>query len=264
MSAAERGRLERLQAIADCRAYLARDADDAESNGLLALLLYENDERDAAQPHIDAALRRDSTQCEALLASASMQLDAEQEASARATFEKLLGAHPSCGRAWLGLALIELGRLQLKAAKRDIQLAAKYIPDHIGTWHVLAWIEIILGNVVDAEHAFQRALAIDRNFGETHGGLAVIAAMRGEDAEARLGIKRALRLGPDSMAALYAQMILLERAGQGAQARAALEKVFAQSVPRGKRTYRDLVARQMMRVREQVAVSLSPSSARTH
>jgi tetratricopeptide (TPR) repeat protein len=241
----------RDEAIVDCRALLAQDTADAEANGLLALLLYERDERDTARRHLDSALRRDPTQCEALLTLASLQFDAEQEALARASFERLLGAHPNCGRAWLGLALIELGRTQIKAAKRDILLALKYMPDHIGTWHVLAWTEIMLGNVADAEGAFQQALAIDRNFGETHGGLAVVAAMRGDVDEARLAVKRALRLDHDSLSARYAEMILLEGAGEKTAARATLEQVLARPAARGELTYRDLVVRQMMRIRTQ-------------
>jgi tetratricopeptide (TPR) repeat protein len=197
------------QAIVDCRAYLAQDTGDPESNGLLGLLLYEHEERGAARRHIDSALRRDPTQCDALLTTALLQFETEQDDLARATFEKVLGAHPSCGRAWLGLALIELGRSQVKAAKRDILFALRYAPDHVGTWHALAWIEIMLGNIADAEGAFQQALAVAPNFGETHGGLAVIAALRGEADEANILIRRSLKLDLDSMSARYAEAILL-------------------------------------------------------
>jgi tetratricopeptide (TPR) repeat protein len=245
----------RVEAIADCRAHLALEPEDPEANGLLALLLYERDQRGAVQRHIDNALRHDPTQCEALLAQASLQLDAQQQTLAYASFKSLLAAHSTCGNAWLGLALIELERLQPKSARSLILRALSSMPDHIASWHVLAWIEIMLGKFVDAERAFQRALVVDRTCGESHGGLAVTAALRGFENEARLCISRALKLDHDSVLARYAEMLLLEHLGRVKEARDALGQILARPARRGDLTYRDLVIRKMMRMRGQVATS---------
>jgi tetratricopeptide (TPR) repeat protein len=241
----------RVEAIADCRAHLALDAENPEANGLLALLLYERDQRGAVRRHIDNALRVDPRQCDALLAQASLQLDAQQQTLAYASFEALLVAHPNCGQAWHALALIELERLQAKAARDHMLLALKSMPDHIASWHVFAWIEIMLGRFVAAERAFQRALAADRTCGETHGGLAVTAALRGLENEARLCITRALKLDHDSVLARYAEMLLLEHAGRVKEARDALVQILGRPASRGELTYRDLVIRKLMRVRAQ-------------
>jgi tetratricopeptide (TPR) repeat protein len=244
----------RAEAIADCQAHLAIVADHPETSGLLALMLYELYEYDqtqaeAARSHAKAALSQDPKQLEALLALASMQSGAQEYVAARRSFDTLLLEHPRCGRGWFGLALIELADSQIEAAKRDIEVAATHMPEHIGTWHVLAWVEIIRNDVAAAELAFTKALALDRSFGETHGGLAVIAALHGREDDARAGIKRALRLDSQSLSAQYASVLLLQRHGQHGEARQVIEAVLARPTARGDMRYRDLVEAQMSRLR---------------
>ncbi len=233
------------EAMADCKTHLFVAPDDADAHGLLALLLHEQGQTDAATAHISAALRQNPTQLEALLALASTQSDARQYDAANVSFDILLKAHPQCGRGWLGLGLIKLSHRQTDAAERDIELAAAHMPDHVGTWHVLAWTQILRSDVSAAERSFERALALDRTFGETHGGLAVTAALQGREADAGACIKRALRLNPQSMAARYAQMLLLKRRGEGDAAQALLDAFLASPVPRGDMRYRDLVGMHM-------------------
>lgn len=235
-------------AVADCKARLAAEPDDAEANGLLALILYDQRRVDEARAHAEAAVRRNPRQVEALLALASMHADARQFATARSTYDALLEADPGCGRAWLGRALIELGDMHLEAAERDIESAAQHIPQHIGTWHVLAWTRLLRADVPGAGAAFEQALAVDRNFGETHGGLAAVAALEGRDEDARAGIQRALRLDPLSLSARYAEMVLLQRAGRREEVRAVLDEVLARPVAGSDLHYRDLVALQMARL----------------
>jgi tetratricopeptide (TPR) repeat protein len=230
------------EAIVSCRARLAAAPTDVEAQGLLALLLQEQGRHEEAQSHIDAALAENPRQLEAMLAQAGMQRDRHDYDAAQASFENVLSAHSDCGRAWLGQALIKLGRLQFEAARQDIEHAAACMPEHIGTWHVLAWTEIMRGDVIAAELAFDRAMALDRNFAETHGGLAVIAALHGRESDARANIKRALRLDAQSMAAQYAELLLLQRADQHEQARAVLETFMARPVAGGDIQLRDLVA----------------------
>ena len=207
-----------VEAIADCRAHLAVAAGDAETHGLLALLLHEQGQNQTAKEHASVALKDNPQQLDAMLASASIHSQAREYEQAQPAFEALLRAHPGCGRGWLGLGLIKLSQMQTNAAKHDVELAAARMPEHNGTWHVLGWIHIMSGDLLAAEAAFQRALDIDRAFGETHGGLAVVAALQGRESEARQGIKRALKLDPQAMSARYAEIALLRRGGQHTQA----------------------------------------------
>lgn len=229
------------EAVVCCRAHLAAAPEDAEAHGLLALLLQEQHRHEDALPHVEAALKQNPKQLEALLAVAGTQRHLHDYAAAEVSFDTLLSAYPECGRAWLGRAMIKLGHLQFEPASQDIERAAACMPEHIGTWHVLAWTRLMRGDVVAAELAFDRAMALDRNFGETHGGLAVIAALQGREADARGSIKRALRLDGQSMAAQYAEMLLLQRAGKHEQARAVLEAFMARPVAGSDMQFRDLV-----------------------
>jgi Tfp pilus assembly protein PilF len=186
---------------------------------------------------------------DALLVRASLYSEAREYGAARASFTALLEAHPECGRAWLGLGLIKLSQGEVEAALRDIELAAAYVPEHIGTWHVLAWIQIMRRDVSAAEAAFLRALALDRNFAETYGGLAVIAALQGREVDAHSSIKRALRLDPQSLSARYAQILLLHGHGHYPEATAVLDEVLARPLDRDGTRYRDLVNAQLRSLR---------------
>jgi tetratricopeptide (TPR) repeat protein len=228
-----------------CRECLVAQPADADANGLLALLLYEGGQGEAARANIEAALASDPRQREGLLAEASIQADARNYDAARKAFDTLLQAHPQCGRGWLGSALVELAFMNLDAALSQIERAALHMPGHIGTWHVLGWIEILRGKPVAAEVAFERALAIDRTFAETHGGLAVVAVMQGRTDEARDSIKRALRLNPQAMSPKYAQMLLLRDSGQQEAADEMLDSVMARRVVGRDQQYRELVVAQM-------------------
>jgi tetratricopeptide (TPR) repeat protein len=234
------------EAMAGCRTLLQLTPQDAETNGLLALMLYESGRLELAREHVRVALEQDSKQLEALLALASMQADAQEYVAARVSLNTLLQAHPQCGRGWLQWALIELSHMKLELAKQYIERAAAYLPGHIGTWHVLAWIHILLGDDLTAQAAFESALALDRNFAETHGGLAVLAARQGREDQARSSIKRALRLDSQCMSAACAQMVLMQREGQHKQAEALLASVLARPVASGDMQYRDLVIAQML------------------
>jgi tetratricopeptide (TPR) repeat protein len=151
----------RTEAIAECKRLLEVLPDDPSAHGLLGLLLHEQPSFEAAQDHIEAALRADADQLDALLALASIQADAHQNEAARATFNRLLQADPRCGRAWFGLGMVELIERRIEAAAHAIELAATYMPDHLGAWRALAWIRVTQGEVEAAALAFDRAMALD-------------------------------------------------------------------------------------------------------
>ena len=93
------------------------------------------------------------------------------------------------------------------------------MPTHVGSWHVLAWAQLLSGELDAAEENFNRALDLDRNFAETHGGLASVAAIRGEKTKAEHLIDVALRLDQDCLSAKFAQSVLVGNAGDSAKAR---------------------------------------------
>jgi Tfp pilus assembly protein PilF len=91
------------------------------------------------------------------------------------------------------------------------------MPDHIGTWHGLGWTALFLHDLAGAQAAFQHALELDRNFGESHGGMAVVLARTGQRAAAEEAVEIALRLDRHGMAAHYARAVLDGQADDSAQ-----------------------------------------------
>jgi tetratricopeptide (TPR) repeat protein len=246
------------EAIATLQTHLGVSPDDTEAHGLLALLLQEDGHDDEARAHVDAALERNPRQVEAMLALAAMQSNGPETAAARKSFDAILRIDPRCGRAWLGLALLNLRELRLDAARHDIEEAASHLPEHLGTWHVFAWTQLMLGDVGGAQSAFERAMSVDRNFGETHGGLAVVAALQSREEDARQLVRRALRLDPKSLAARYAEMLLMQRQGRDAEAKAVLDSILSRPAGRGGLQYRELVVAQLQALRARAEDSAPP------
>jgi tetratricopeptide (TPR) repeat protein len=179
------------------------------------------------------------------LAWAQMQVDI---AAAQVSFEDVLAAHPQLGRGWLGLGLTKLQRSRVQDAITDLQRAAQCLPDHIGTWHALAWTHLLQGDAIASRAIFERALALNRNFAETHGGLAAVAALQGRTKDAHASIRRALKLDSQTMSVRYARIVLLQRAGRHREAQAVLDDVLDRPAPDGGAPLRDRVVAQHLRL----------------
>jgi tetratricopeptide (TPR) repeat protein len=80
-------------------------------------------------------------------------------------------------------------------------------------------------NLPRARAAFEGALECDRNFAETHGGLALVAHLQGRRQEAERALETALRLDKRSPTARYAQALMCGTRLDG-QARAAVEHIL--------------------------------------
>lgn len=145
---------------------------------------------------------------EALVVDGTLALGELEVDAAVARFEQALQAHPDEGRSLAGLGTAHLVRRDFAAALPLLEAAHRAMPAHIGTLHLLAWCRLFMGEPAAAQRDFARALDLDRNFGESHGGLAVVAALRGARAEAEREAELALRLDPASLSARYARMVL--------------------------------------------------------
>jgi tetratricopeptide (TPR) repeat protein len=129
--------------------------------------------------------------------------------------------HP---RAWIGRGLARLARLDSVAASADLDRGAEQFGDHIGSWIAAGWAHYASGDLVEARSRFERALAIDDSFGETHGSLAVLDALAGDIASAKRRTVIARRLDRESFSVMLAQAILAQ--DDPATARAIVEKAF--------------------------------------
>lgn len=198
----------------------------AEVHGLRALLLLDLGETARASTEAARALDADSEQYEAALVSGTVSLWARDVETSTATFQRVLASHPDAGRALLGLGQNLMLRGDVPAARAVLDRASTEMADHIGTWHALAWCQLLEGDLACARHSFDKAFAIDRTFGETHGGFALVHALRGEREEAEESIKRATRLDPAGQSARYAQSVLLLDEGRLDEARKIVEGIL--------------------------------------
>ena len=120
-------------------------------------------------------------------------------------------------------------RGDVPGARALLERASVQMPDHIGTWHALAWCQLMEGDLAGAKRSFDKAFALDRTFGETHGGFALVHALRAERKEAEESIKRAMRLDPQGRTARYAQSVLLMDAGRVEEARQLIDGMLGRT-----------------------------------
>lgn len=197
---------------------LGQRPDYAAALGVRALALLDQGETDAAYASATACLARYPEQHEALLVAGTVALWRRVLEESGAHFVRALARHPSSGRCLSGLGQVRMQQNRLGEARQLLRDATIAMPDHIGTWHALAWVDLLEGDIDAAEASYQFAYDLDRNFADSHGGLALIHVLRGRNDEADLAIRRALRLNPQCPTALYAQTLLLDAEGRGDEA----------------------------------------------
>jgi Tfp pilus assembly protein PilF len=206
---------------------VAIDSDHAAALGVRALALFDHNDFNGAAQAARECLGRHPDQHEALLVAGTQALWAQQLDTAQTHFERALTRHPNSGRVLSGYGQLLMLRNDLTRARQVLEHAVRTMPDHIGTWHALAWTQLLQGDSAAAEASYRRAYALDRNFGDSHGGLALIDALRGNFDEAELGIKRALRLDPNAVTARYAKTLVLDARGDHEASEALLGTLIA-------------------------------------
>jgi Tfp pilus assembly protein PilF len=222
-------RLKQLEAALEALAPIQSGARLAEVQGLRALLWLDIGDTAHASEQAELALKADPDQHEAGLVRGTVALWSQQLLESTAAFQRVLERHPESGRAWLGLGQNVMLRGDVPAARSMLERAVTEMPDHIGTWHALAWCQLLEGDLAGAKHSFDKAFALDRTFGETHGGFALVHALRSERKEAEESIKRATRLDPQGRAARYAQSVLLLDDGHVDEARKLIDGILART-----------------------------------
>lgn len=133
--------------------------------------------------------------------------------AARALLSQGAQQQPSLGRAHLGLGLAAAYAGDLPLAVEALKSATAATPTHLGSWHALAWMQMLNQDFVGAEASLQAALAQDANFGETHGGLALLAALRGDREKAEAHVRTGARLDPQGVNVTVARVALQQGSG---------------------------------------------------
>lgn len=121
----------------------------------------------------------------------------------------------------------------LSAAVTGFQRAISLMPMHIGTWHGQGWTHILRKDLAAARVSFEKALELDRNFAESHGGLAVVLALQGEAEAAKGQLELADRLDGANLSARYAQAVLSGDAQNAEFVQRLAERLLKARVQRG-------------------------------
>jgi tetratricopeptide (TPR) repeat protein len=203
------GQLDR--AMAWTRAAEQQRALDAQAAGVASLIAIDASDLAAAQRWSGASLSSDSPSdhpVEALVAQASLALAARDAKLAAQLADVALQRQPGDGRAWSTRGFAALLGGDLAAARGAFDKAVSAMASHIGTWHGLGWTQILQGDLAGARASFETALALDRNFAESHGGLAVVLARQSLRQEAAEHAELALRLDKSNLSGRYAQALL--------------------------------------------------------
>ncbi|CAM4163742.1 tetratricopeptide repeat protein [Pseudoalteromonas byunsanensis] len=241
------GQIEQAQQVLE--KYLPEQAN-AEALGLYAMCCLDLDDKDKAEHFANLALQQSQTQLDALLALASCELAKHEIANAEYFVEKCLEINPMIGRTWSLAGQINLYNAQYTAAVETLSKAVTLMPDHIGTYHLLAWAYLILNDVDKAAEQFEQALELNPNFADSHAGLAIIAINRGQFDVAKTLTKKALRLDAHSFTALYAQSLLAAQDGDEDAASKMIEQILSSQSNVDKQTYKQLIEKAVFTINE--------------
>lgn len=180
----------------------------AQAAGVASLIAVDSGRIDLATSWAIRALTVEPEQIEALIAHATIALTQKNTEAARHYTQLALAKNPLDGRILSLLGFTEMYELKIDQALIHLQKAVTYMPDHIGTHLGLGWLYFIQKNLDAASAEFETALSLDRNFAESHGAIAVVAATQNETEKANQHIELALRLDRANLSAPYAQAIL--------------------------------------------------------
>ena len=216
-------------AIESCRHWLSRHPSAA-AEGYLAILEMDDGNMLAAHQRAAALLARQPENVDAALVEAMWMTEQQEIDSARACFERIVQAQPENPRGWLGVGLANLYLEQNAAAIEALQTAYRHMPGNVGALTTLAWARFVSRDLAAAEQTFREAIALDRNFGEAHGGLAITLVFLKRYHEARRETRIALRLNPKGFGAIYAHGALMAIDGKRPQGEAEIAAALQRAV----------------------------------
>ncbi|WP_158266338.1 tetratricopeptide repeat protein [Allosphingosinicella deserti] len=176
----------------------------------------------------EACARGAGAHPDALATLGTLTLGEERPAEAMTLFEQALAQNRQVPRAWVGLGLAKLLSGRGDEAADDIDRGAEMFGDHIGSWIASGWAYFVRQDLVTSRERFERALAIDETFAESHGSLAVLDVLDGRLDDARRRSDTALRLDRQCYSAALARTLLLAGGGNPEAAQRIFENALRQ------------------------------------
>jgi len=186
---------------------------------------------------------RAGDQPDALTTLGTLALSEHENGAALTLFNRALAANSNLPRAWIGKGLAEMAAGKHEAAAVQLKKGAELFGGHVGSWIAAGWAALLSGEQAEAQACFERALALDHNFSESHGSLAVIYILQGRLEEARRSTSVALRLDSASFSAALAQTMLLAGQNDRAAARAVFERAITTPISANGATIADAMRR---------------------
>lgn len=220
--------LTRLEdALACGQALSKRFPDNQALMGTLASVAIDAEKPDLALQYA----KRAGDNAEGPAAHGILSLGEQDISGSLAAFETALRKDPANPRALVGkgLSLLVSGDMDEGAVALD--RGAERFRTHIGSWVAAGWAHFIMQDYPTARLRFEKALALDPNFSETHGGLAVLNIVDGKWDQAARECEIALRLDKNCFGAALAKSLLLQHRGHPQIARKVLD--VAMSTPVG-------------------------------
>jgi tetratricopeptide (TPR) repeat protein len=150
---------------------------------------------------------------DALTTLGTLALGEDRATEALAMFDAALAQAPAVPRAWIGRGLAKLLSGQSEGAPADLDRGAEMFGDHLGSWIAAGWAYFINHDLAAARARFEKALAIDPNFAESHGALAVLDLLEGRAEEASRKIDVAQRLDRSCYSAALARVLMAASSG---------------------------------------------------
>ncbi len=197
------------QALASGEAMAKLYPDNHGLMGALATLALDAEKPDLALFYA----KRSGDNAEGQTALGMLSLTEQDAARSIALFDQAMQKQPNNPRAWLGKGLAQLASGDTTAGMAAIDRGAELFGDHIGSWVASGWAHFVNKDYAKARASFDRAMAIDPNFAESHGGVAVVDIVDGRLEEARKHCDIALRLDRNCFGGALAKSLLLEQAG---------------------------------------------------
>lgn len=233
--------LERLDEAMECGETLAGlYPDDPSLMGALATAALDAERIDLARLYAGRA----GTSHDGLTTLGLLLLDEDRPDESAALFDRVLAADAGNPRALLGKGMGLLARGELEAAAERIDAAAAQFGDHLGSWVAAGWVHYLNGDLAASRARFETALALDDNFAETQGALAVLDVVEDDLESARRRTAIALRLDSACFAGALAKSMLLEREGKGKAAQKVRDAALNFPIgPGGKTIAKSLAAR---------------------
>lgn len=179
--------------------------------GIGSLIAFDNQQLTLAQQWANlgcAEAMRTGSPVEVFVTMASLALGERDIERARQFCMDALNRNPNEGRSLSVLGFCDLLSEQPSAACVNFEKALSSMPAHVGTLHGIGWAQIISSQLDAASHSFRKAIDIDRNFAESHGGLAIVLALQERKILAAEQVELSLRLDRNTITGRFARSLL--------------------------------------------------------